>query len=747
MNRYILFIYFVLGSIQAVSQTLAPSPGINFTRKETVYISGQTTDAQVLALPVQSKSTTYEYADGLGRPIQTVSKQASPLLNDLVSPFVYDNKGRVSTSYLPYRAVATTGAFRSTATNEQSSFYTTPPVGVTGDARPWTNTIYEDSPLDRVLKATKIGSDFASKFVEGKTLVNDAGVVRKWDIVNGRPNSTTTYPAGSLSIQESIDEELHKTRTYTDWLGRKVLSQVQATATTWFDTYYVYNDYNELLFVLTPTISPTLAPSATHVNRWMFCYEYDEFGRQIGSKKPGAGWVYTIFDKWDRPVLTQDGVQRAKVPAEWTYVKYDVHNRPVLTGIFTSSSSRASLTTAVAASTIRNETRTTANAMGYTITSTYPTTATEGSILSITYYDDYNFLNITNWSPSNSSYAFAAPSGYLPATKEDNVKGLATGSKSKTMGATTATWMYSVSYYDQFYQPIQTVSSHQISGRIRTTTQYAFSGEIEKTINQYSYNAININIQRRFTYDHAGRPLKIYHQINNDEEVMLSHFMYNELGEATDIIHHSRNDGSTYLYKTSNKSTIQGWLDEIYYRFSDGQTLFFEKLDYQKSNMLGNTPKSDGLITSQRWKHFGTAPEELYNYSYNVPKLLTAGTYRSKPASSWDSSGLYNESVGSYSRNGNIEQMSRNGNNAGSAVQIDQLAYTYVDGNLLAEVRDTAPTTTKALGFNQGNPSGTDYFYNENGYLKEDKNKGITSITYNLLDLPNQVNFGTNNIK
>src|SRR5690606_25734796 len=33
-----------------------------------------------------------------------------------------------------------------------------------------------------------------------------------------------------------------------------------------------------------------------------------------------------------------------------------------------------------------------------------------------------------------------------------------------------------------------------------------------------------------------------------------------------------------------------------------------------------------------------------------------------------------------------------------------------------------------------------------NGYLKEDKNKGITSVTYNILDLPTQVNFDSNSI-
>src|SRR5690606_22156297 len=37
--------------------------------------------------------------------------------------------------------------------------------------------------------------------------------------------------------------------------------------------------------------------------------------------------------------------------------------------------------------------------------------------------------------------------------------------------------------------------------------------------------------------------------------------------------------------------------------------------------------------------------------------------------------------------------------------------------------------------------------YDINGNLKIDRNKGITGITYNHLNLPEQVNFGSDNIK
>src|SRR5690606_2970326 len=44
----------------------------------------------------------------------------------------------------------------------------------------------------------------------------------------------------------------------------------------------------------------------------------------------------------------------------------------------------------------------------------------------------------------------------------------------------------------------------------------------------------------------------------------------------------------------------------------------------------GNTVRYDGMITANKWKHHGTAPEKAYNYSYDIPKRLTQSTYKQK---------------------------------------------------------------------------------------------------------------------
>ncbi|WP_234364040.1 DUF6443 domain-containing protein [Lunatibacter salilacus] len=727
--------------------TVAPSETKSFVRSEQVYIAGITTDDQVIPLPVGSKSVSFSYFDGIGRPIQSLQMQGSPGKSDIVQPVAYDVKQRPSISYLPYRSSGITGAFRTSAVSEQGSFYASPPIGVTSDTKAYSNAVYEDSPLDRVLSVSNTGNDFQQVYASSRVKVNTAtDAVRRWEIVSGRPNSTSTYPANSLSVAETIDPQLHITRTFSDFAGRTVLSRSQSGTSSWFDTYYVYNNYGELLFVIPPQSSTTFAPSQADVDLWHFQYEYDVLGRTTGTKAPGTDWLYTIYDRWDRPVLTQDGVQRAKTPAaEWSFIKYDIHNRPVVSGIITSAATRASLTTAVANHTVRAENDTT-TAEGYTLHRTYPVNPPVDNILMISYYDNYLFRGNNQWSDNNASYNFQSVSQIVTGHTQ-NVKGLLTGTKSRRQGNSNA-WMYSVVYYNDDYRPVQTVASHQMGGEgtVRSSTKYAFSGEVEKTRNHYQYNLntglASTTIDRRYTYDHVGRPLKVYHKINTNAEVMLSHFQYNELGEATDIIHHSRNNGNTWLYKTGLKSTIQGWTDEMLYTYSNGDPVFRQKLDYNKASGTGNTTRLDGIITSNQWKHYGSEPERVYNYTYDIPKRLTASTYRQKTGTSWLTNNLYTENDIVYSANGNITALKRNRDNSGTAVQMDALGYSY-NGNQLTSVIDNATAAHKAGGFNDGNPSGTDYTYNGNGFIVSDANKGISSIIYTISDKPQRINFST----
>src|SRR5690606_8768275 len=69
---------------------------------------------------------------------------------------------------------------------------------------------------------------------------------------------------------------------------------------------------------------------------------------------------------------------------------------------------------------------------------------------------------------------------------------------------------------------------------------------------------------------------------------------------------------------------------------------------------------------------------------------------------------------------------------------MDDLTYSYAPNtNMLMKVADTGNT---AHGFIDGTNTSDDYVYDANGNMVLDRNKGITGITYNHLNLPITVN-------
>ncbi len=77
------------------------------------------------------------------------------------------------------------------------------------------------------------------------------------------------------------------------------------------------------------------------------------------------------------------------------------------------------------------------------------------------------------------------------------------------------------------------------------------------------------------------------------------------------------------------------------------------------------------------------------------------------------------------------------------SVALDYLSYSYDSGNKLLEVEEQIDG---ASGFEDGTNSNDDYTYDVNGNMTSDANKGITSISYNHLNLPVQVNFDSGGV-
>jgi RHS repeat-associated protein len=310
------------------------------------------------------------YADGLGRPLQTVARQASPDFTpkDLVSMSVYDEFGREQYKYLPFISPSADGNFKLTPFTEQQSFLQTQ---YPGEQVFYGKTNFEASPLNRPVKSFAQGNSWAgsNNGTEQQYLINTlADAVRIWTIgydpvfSNNIPLSTAIYPAGELYKNKVIDEHDNAIVEYKDREGKVILKKVQTDANPgadhigWLCTYYIYDDYSNLRFVIQPKAVAGMGGnwqvSTDAANELCFRYEYDKLNRMIAKKVPGAGWVYMVYDKRNRPVFTQDA--NILLNNQWQALLYDELNRPVVTGMITYTGTQSALQAYVDANTGNN---------------------------------------------------------------------------------------------------------------------------------------------------------------------------------------------------------------------------------------------------------------------------------------------------------------------------------------------------------------------------------------------------------
>src|SRR5690606_28434491 len=169
------------------------------------------------------------------------------------------------------------------------------------NTNPYTQTVYEASPLNRVLSQAAPGEDWKQgngHEINYSYQTNTATEVKLFTVTttaeqfigsNGektvtyRPelNISTTnsgyYEAGELYKTITYDEQyttgkLHSTEEFTDKQGRVVLkrtygpsdSNMDGSITSGeqeaaHDTYYVYDDYGNLTYVLPPKMNATTA--------------------------------------------------------------------------------------------------------------------------------------------------------------------------------------------------------------------------------------------------------------------------------------------------------------------------------------------------------------------------------------------------------------------------------------------------------------------------------------------------------
>ena len=123
-----------------------------------------------------------------------------------------------------------------------------------------------------------------------------------------------------------------------------------------------------------------------------------------------------------------------------------------------------------------------------------------------------------------------------------------------------------------------------------------------------------------------------------------------------------------------------------------------------------------------------------YDFAYDGLNRLEESTY-AEGAGMSQNKNRYSENILSYSQNGSIERLQRYGKkNNGTFGLIDDLMYSY-NGNQIKAISDKAGSLLYdgSFDFKDGANADVEYFYDANGALVKDLNKGISNIVYDVL--------------
>src|SRR5690554_2308451 len=303
--------------------------------------------------------------------------------------------------------------------------------------------------------------------------------------------------------------------------------------------------------------------------------------------------------------------------------------------------------------------------------------------------------------------------------------------------------------YDSKLRPIRSFTHNYLGGHTQNDTKYDFVGNVlkTKTSHKRTYADDVLETEENFTYTNEDRLLEHTHKINALTAETLSYNEYDALGQL--VVKKVGNIPQSPLQHIDYKYNIRGWLTDInnVNNLAPGgqpQDLFAFKINY---NTVDNAhpdvePLYNGNISQTFWRTSNDNIKRSYGYVYDPLNRLLDAFYKI-PGSSVNNS--YNEHL-TYDLNGNILSLKRNGEIEDEAVlmEIDDLDYDY-DGNQLINVTDK---TNHPAGFDDRNKhtqtNKDDFEYDDYGNMIVDRNKEITNITYNHLNLPKKITFENN---
>ena len=744
-----------------VLQAQTPTSTENYIMSIEPLVSMSSVPEDLSQLADDEKKVTIMYYDGLGREKQLVEHKQSLYMgvnSDKVTHFEYDEFGRKAKDYLPVPTRQLSGEYISGVLTDYTNYYT-PAYGTTAF---YSEKELEASPLNRVTDQAAPGDDWAQGSgheIKFRYLANSNSEVELF-IVSTTWNSTYKvydntltrpgkyYKPGELYKTITTDENGHDIEEFKNKTGQVILKRTYEGSHT-LDTYYVYNKYDNLVFVVPPLAVSKSTMTSDILNGLCYQYRYDDKNRLGRKKLPGKEWEDMIYDRQNRLVAVQDGIQQ--LSDKWLFTKYDKYGRVVYTGIYTQDIVRGSLQGDVDNFGANNEQRDdkdgfTKNGLNVKYTKTaFPTSFDE--ILTVNYYDDYKFernLHI----PDD---VFSVPViTHSPKTATHNVttKTLLTAAMVRIL--TTDTWEKSYLFYDEKQRVLETKKLNHLEGYTITDNEYDFRGKVlqTKTLHRRTDTAPEIKTEDFYTYNRQEQLLTQTRKVNNGTEERIADNAYDPLGQLT-----RKGVGNAAalaaLQKVDYSYNIRGWLTGInnvdgLAQGSDPVDLFTFRINYNDAvqshfpSSTGIEPLYNGNIAETFWRTVSDNILRGYGYHYDEVNRLRDAYYQ-RPGATVPVPANYDEFI-EYDVNGNITALNRySGSDTPTGAQhTDELAYAYIaNTNQLKKVTDA---TNAPEGFADGTNTGNDYTYDVNGNMLTDKNKGITTnITYNYLNLPTKI--------
>ncbi|MDB5221575.1 MAG: repeat-associated core domain protein [Chitinophagaceae bacterium] len=774
--------YIVSSNIVTITVGSVSSENVNYVREHDVLVTGQTDWKVIDQLPIGQKLQTTTYMDGLGRPIEKISREtATPpdpnnLWGDVVQFSMYDAFGREPLQHLPYTTTTQTGKYKTTPLAEQPIYYAT----TLGETFPYSTSDFEHNPLNRLKNVKSPGTSWNSAGALGNSAVyevnDDGDNVHIFSIgysIGDAPVNAGIYPAKTLYKTISTDENNKQVIEYTNKSGEVILTKTQidenpsAAHSGWICVYSVYDDFGLLRYRIQPEAvkyldghgwSFTGADGQQVLTGLCFRYEYDDKGRNILKKSPGAKELRMVYDKRDRVGFMQDGNQSVKATPEWTFNNYDELDRVTTTSLYTTSESISAL---------QDDLNNPAQVSSILAVSTK---------VKYLFYDDYNFAGakaFDNVFDNTTAYSNSDPN-VIAIQVSNRTLSYPTGSSVRVLG--TSTFLNSTEYYDEKGRLIQSLEDNFKSGTDVTTMQYHWDGRLLSTHSKHTtantgYSSFSILTKNIF--DKIGRVTSLQKKYGSNDFKTIATYDLDDMGRLKTkhldpgYTGSGKNEMESLAYTYNIHNNITG-INKNYALKAAGYdkwaNFFGLYLGYDNRDNVFNSGKLDGHVTGLMWNTMGDDAQRKYDFTYDNAGRLTRADFKEKKttADAWDNTKMDFTVGGSgvnntiqYDLNGNLQTMFQRGVVIGNntPLTVDNMQYTYaLYSNKLMKVTDNgnAGAANGKLGdFADGtNGSADDYVYDDNGNLVIDLNKnakdlagvaGANGIRYNFLDKPEEI--------